>query len=162
MKRIFFIIALGLLLALPTSISAKSYKSVVVTRHDGTILSIKHERGLQMNIDGENVKFFIDNDFISVPVSEVKGLSLSEKEGEITIAAVGGIAEDEISVTKIGGEILFSNLPAGTKVSVVSMSGQTMHSAVAEGNHSVDVSSYAPGVYVVTYNKKSIKLSIAK
>lgn len=162
MKRLLLPLAIAALLSMPGICNAKAYKSVIISRHDGTSLSIKAEQGLTMKVVDEEVKFFTTGDNnISIPVSEIKGLSLSAEEGEHS-ADVNEIVGNGISVARVGNEIILENLPAGSNVSLVSLSGKTLYKSAAEGSHSIDISSCADGVYIVTFNKKSLKISIAR
>lgn len=163
MKRLLLTLAMAALMAVPEICHAKAYKSILVSRRDGTSLSIKGEQGMTLTVADNEVKFFTTGgNTISIPLDEVKSITLSGKDGEYTLAGVDDVADGGVSVGRIGDEIVFDNLPSGSRVSVVSLAGKTLYNATAEGSHSIDISSYTPGVYLVTFNKKTVKISIAR
>lgn len=163
MKRLLLTLATAALLALPELCHAKAYKSILVNRHDGSTLSIKGEQGMTLTIADNEVKFFTTGEnTISLPLDEVKSITLSGNEGEHTLAGIDDVAEGGVSVARVGNELLLENLPSGSNVSVVSLAGKTLYKAAAEGTHSIDISSFTPGVYLVTFNKKTVKISIAR
>ena len=154
---------LAALMMWPCAASAKVYKSIQVTKQDGSTLLIKGEQGISMTVNDEEMKFFTTPDnHISFPVEEVKGVTLSEEEGEVALAGIDEITAGAITVTRAGENLILGNLPVNSKISVVSTGGTILYSEVADGECVVCLSPYSPGVYVIVINNKTFKISVAR
>lgn len=154
---------LPLAIMTPLVAGASSYKSIKVTRHDGSSVLIKGETGITMTMSQEEMNFFTDPSIpFSIPLQEVKSVTLSEKEGDITLAGVGEIKTDEITFFRAGDELVIGNLPAASRISIVSLGGMILHEAVAEGSYTVSLSSYPKGIYILSINNKTFKFSTSR
>lgn len=162
MKRYILRWMLAALMMWPCAASAKSYRSIQVIKQDGTSLLIKGEQGISMTVSEEEMKFFTTPDnHISIPIEEVKGVTLSEEEGEVALAGIDEITSGAITVVRSGVNLILGNLPVRSKISVVSTTGSVLHSEVTDGECVVNVSSFSPGVYVIVINDRSFKISVA-
>ncbi|MGM9841365.1 MAG: T9SS type A sorting domain-containing protein [Candidatus Limisoma sp.] len=65
-----------------------------------------------------------------------------------------------ILVATTPGQIVFRNLPAGSRVCVVALDGRTIVDTTASDSFSLDRSSLSHGVYIVKINDFTTKISI--
>lgn len=147
----------------PMAADAAQYKSIKVTNHDGSSILIKGEKGITMTVTDDEMNFFTDPAFpLTLPTVDVKGITLSGEEGTVQLAAIDAIAAGDITLDRVGEELIIGNLPLGSHISIVSLGGTIFHDATAEGSYSISLSSYPKGVYVVTVNNKTFKISATR
>ena len=58
--------------------------------------------------------------------------------------------------------IILSNLPEGSTVTLCSIDGRIVKSSRAEGDYELSISELPKGIYVLTYNKNTLKIAVAK
>lgn len=115
--------------------------------------------------------FFI-NDEVKLNFSDTH-LNVTGTESEISIpldqfvsmthnydpSSVDGIAED-LNYRLDGDTILFYNLPAGSVINVHTLAGSLISSKEAAGDETISLSELTTGIYIVSVNGISIKVSI--
>ena len=89
-------------------------------------------------------------------IANVKYVTFELSTGvEATHVGQVGVAIYPNTVT---GQIRLANLQAGASIVLTNLNGQVMYRATAsQAEGAIDVSAYAPGVYIVTVGGKSLK-----
>lgn len=150
-------LAASALVLAASSMSAAGYKSLVLSKTDGTNVTLNFSDKLETTVSGENL-VFADNgtEVISVPVAQLAGWNFS---AGTTTAAINRLAGDN-NFSMAGGIVSIDGLADGTEVCVVAASGATVMRAVAAGSCTLDLSGLANGVYVITYNNQTVKIAV--
>lgn len=163
MKKFLLTLLLG---AASLTGSAAGYSSVVVHCTDGTSVCIAMESDMQARVLLSTLELSCQKGYIEFPAADVNKLTFSTEPGDNTLwglSAIGDVAVDgsiEPGVTRDGSVIRVTNLPDGSKVSVVTMAGAVVTSAVVSGEYTMPVDDFTAGVYIVTVNDKSFKIAI--
>ena len=90
-----------------------------------------------------------------VALKDVKSISFkADVEAGISAVATDG----DVSIEP--GRVILGNLAAGSRIAVVALDGRTVLSAVAEGSYTISLDTLEAGVYVISYNKRSLKIAV--
>lgn len=156
-------IAVAMLLALGVA-DASGYQSVVVNMADGTSLAIQGSQGMTAAIaDGELRFMNTDETFISLQLNEVKGWDFSSMPGDAEWSALDCIPGDAQTIlTRTSDALILENLPSGSYVRFVSLSGITISAATVSGAYSISLAGIPSGVYMLTYNNKTVKIAVSR
>lgn len=144
--------------------AAASLRAICFYKTDGTkfTMAIESEDMATSVADGE-VRLTCSKGEIVMPSSEVNRwvyLDEDAPEGPWTgITAVKG-GSPEISLAD--GVVMLSGVADGSPVTLTDMSGRTVRSLRASGDCVVPLSGLQPGVYVLTCNSHSVKISVAR
>lgn len=134
---------------------AAGYKTIVVSPYEGDPVKVKISETLSTTFDGGNILFTDGETNNTLALTDLKEVAFST-EGTTGIDAPG-VAEE---VTIEAGRVVLGNLAAGSRVAVVALDGRTVLSATAEGSYTVDLNDLGAGVYVISYNKHSLKIAV--
>lgn len=138
-----------------------AYRSVIVQRHDGTSLQIALQDDLRANIGDGNVVFSCDKGTVTLPSSEVWKWNFSQNaaEGDIEWSGIDETAAMPLLVNE-AGRLSLLNLAPGEAVTLVSLAGITIAAgnAGSAGNFEIDTDGTAPGFYILSYGKHSVKI----
>ncbi len=156
-------IVAAMLLALGVA-NAFGYQSVVVNMADGTSLAIQGSQGMTASIaDGELRFMNTDETFISLQLNEVKGWEFSSIPGDAEWSALDCISGDaQTALIRTSDALILENLPAGSHVRFVSLSGIAISAATVSGTYSISLAGISSGVYMLTYNNKTVKIAVSR
>lgn len=161
MKRIFILMfsIVGMILtAIPTR--AEVYRSVVFNRTDGSKLALTVESGMKTQVKHGLIIMEFEQGVIKYPCSDFTGWTFSKDLGLDFEAGVSNRQEDVVEV-KIGSDnILINGLAAGSRVMLAALDGSIIASLTADDVVSIPVENLTPGIYVLTYNDKSLKIAL--
>ena len=140
-----------------TAVSAAGYNSIVLSKTDGSRMTVNISDKLETTVSGDNL-VFADNsgDIVSVPIVQLSGWSFS---AESTTSAISRITDTK-GYSVAGNIVTIDGLDAGTEVCVQTVGGVTVMRKVADGTCSLDLSMMVNGVYLITYNKQTIKIAV--
>lgn len=140
-----------------SAMSAAGYKSIVLTKTDGSEVKIALSDKLETTVSGDNL-VFADNgeNVVSVPVTQLASWDFST---QVTTAAINTLS-GENGCRVAGNVVTITGLSKGTVVGVVAMNGTTVMQVSADGECTLDLSELAKGVYVVTYNNQTVKIAV--
>lgn len=147
MKKIVIPLLLGFFATIPHHLPAASYKSIIVNQSDGS------EMKVTTCTKGD----------IVLPVIDIKNWTFSTSAGSDDVWT--GIELPTASGTNCilnSDRIILSNLPEGSTVSLCSIDGRIVKSSRAEGDYELSISELPKGIYVLTYNKNTLKIAVAK
>lgn len=100
---------------------------------------------------------------IVLPVIDIKNWTFSTSAGSDDVWT--GIESPTASGTNCilnSDRIILSNLPEGSTVTLCSIDGRIVKSSRAEGDYELSISELPKGIYVLTYNKNTLKIAVAK
>lgn len=142
-------------LLLTMYMSAMAFTGLKVTLTDGssTVISMS-ERPV--------VKFIGDKLVVTTDVSttEFNRSKVKTFNYQAVISSIDDISGDGNMVSNIGESLQFSNLPTGSVITVHDVSGKLVKSATADGNYRINISDLSAGVYLVSVNGVSTKISV--
>lgn len=142
-------------LLLTVYMSAMAFTGLKVTLTDGssTVISMS-ERPV--------VKFIGDKLVVTTDVSttEFNRSKVKTFNYQAVISSIDDISGDGNMVSNIGESLQFSNLPTGSVITVHDVSGKLVKSATADGNYRINISDLSAGVYLVSVNGVSTKISV--
>lgn len=133
---------------------ATSYNMLNVHLADGTTVDVKLASDLKLTFTETHL------------VATGTGVSVEVPRESIakfvhTFDAGSGIAEVAQDGMKFSGNTLsFDSLPAGSVVNVYTVAGSLVRSVAAEGAADVELDGLTAGVYVVTVNNVSYKITV--
>lgn len=158
-------ILLFLLYVLTTSIVGNAevtgYRSIVFHRTDGTTLSITIEDLMSYNVSNDDVTLECYKGTISVSISDVKYWLYSKNQGDDTLwLDIHENTDDTVDIIVADNTISLYNLPENSNVRLVSMDGRVIILDKASKTYKISLCELAQGVYVLTYNEKSLKIVV--
>ncbi len=163
MKKNFVSLCVAVVAMVGISASAADYRSVVINKTDGSSVTVNMEYDMVTTVDAGNLMMSCPKGKISIPAEEVKGWTYSTKTGSDDVWAGIDITETNgVVMIQEFDRVVMDNLPEGSEVTLVSIDGLVISSAVVEGHHEVALDGLQRGIYVLTYNNNSIKIAVAR
>lgn len=109
------------------------------------------------------VKFIGDKLLVTTDVSTTEFERPKVKTfNYISPSSIDGINNDGNVVSNTGDSLQFGNLPANSEISVYDVSGKLVKNATADGSYRINISDLSAGVYVVSVNGVSTKITIKR
>lgn len=141
--------------------SVGGYKSIVLHHQDGTKLAITIEDGMTTKVGDGNLTLQCDKGTITKPLTDLKFWNYSLLPGEdFETAGIQLTESDTVGLIVENDRVVFQNLPAGSSVGLVSVDGRVLFSESACGYYEISLSELTHGVYILTYNGKSLKIAV--
>ena len=139
------------------------YKSVVINQPGGGFMAVTIEDGMSTKISDGNLVLTSSKGDIILPVSDVQNWTFSTEGGSNDLwAGVELPSGDEVSYVQQADRIVFANLPVNSEVSLVSMDGRVVNRSKVSGSYELPLTGLQKGVYVLTFNDKSVKIAVAR
>lgn len=141
-------------LLMTVSISAMAFSGIEVTMSDGSSMVISMDERPVVTFSGSKLVIKTETSTTELERSKVKTFNYLSSSS---------IEENNVGDSKVnntGDALLFSNLPAGSEIKVHSVDGKLVKSAAAEGSYRINISDLSAGVYVVSVNGVSTKISV--
>lgn len=163
MKKIVIPLLWGLFATIPQPLPATSYKSIIVNQSDGSEMKVTIEDDMKTTVAEGNLVITCTKGDIVLPVIDIKNWTFSTSAGSDDVWT--GIESPTASGTNCilnSDRIILSNLPEGSTVSLCSIDGRIVKSSRAEGDYEFSISELPKGIYVLTYNKNTLKIAVAK
>lgn len=143
-------------LLMSVSISASAYSGIEVTLTDGIGMLITMSERPVITFSGDKLVVKTETGITELDRSKVKTFNY------LTSSSVEEINVGDCKVNNTGDMLLFNNLPAGSEITVHDVSGKLVKSATAEGSYRINISDLSAGVYVVSVNGVSTKITIKR
>lgn len=141
--------------------SVNGYKSIVLHHVDGEQLAITMENGMTTKVANGNLMLECPKGTITKPLDNLKFWNYTLQPGvDFETAGVGKIGGDVVGLVVENDRIAFQNLPANSVVGLISVDGRVILSDKAEGYYEVSLTDLSHGVYILTYNGKSLKIAV--
>lgn len=138
--------------------SAQTYNGVTLTMRDGSE-SIINFIGEQPTIKFSENKLLIITDESTTEFSRTDIAKLNYNEG----AGIDNINQNSTSITYNGDAIIFAGLPSNSTLAIYSIDGKLVKSEnLTDNNYILPFNNLAQGVYIVTINGVSTKISISR
>ena len=156
MKKIVIPLLLGLFATIPHHLPAASYKSIIVNQSDGSEMKVTIEDDMKTAVAEGNL-------VITCTKGDIKNWTFSTSAGSDDVWT--GIESPTASGTNCilnSDRIILSNLPEGSTVTLCSIDGRIVKRSRAEGDYELSISELPKGIYVLTYNKNTLKIAVAK
>lgn len=159
-----FYLPLLISLASVCSAEAAGYKSVVVNQTNGTLWMITMEENMTTKVTEGNLVLTCSRGDITFPVKDIANWTFSTDGGADDLWAGVNLPEgDKPGCVQEGDRIVLSNLPAGSRVMLASVDGRVVKAVSSvSGSYELSLVGLQSGVYVLTYNKESIKIAVAR
>ena len=155
MKKIVIPLLLGLFATIPHHLPAASYKSIIVNQSDGSEMKVTIEDDMKTAVAEGNLVITCTKGDIVLPVIDIKNWTFSTSAGSDDVwTGTNCILNSD--------RIILSNLPEGSTVTLCSIDGRIVKSSRAEGDYELSISELPKGIYVLTYNKNTLKIAVAK
>lgn len=145
-------IAAAVLMMASASVWAANYHSLLVSLTDGTSVSVNLCDEFKASFTETHLRLESDGPAVDVPRDQIANLAFKEEAG-IEDAEIGAPAFD-------GDNMTFTGLPAGSVVNVYAADGHLVASTAAQGEFTLPLGSLSAGVYIVTVNNMSYKISV--
>lgn len=145
-------IAAAVLMMASASVWAANYHSLHISLKDGSVVSVNLSDELKASFTETHLHIESEGPAVDVPRADIAGLAFKEE---------AGIEDAETAAPAFDGDnMTFTGLPAGSVVSVFATDGRAVASATAEGEFTLPLASLPAGVYIVTVNNMSYKISV--
>ncbi len=143
-------------LLLTVYMSAMAFTGLKVTLTDGSSTIISMEECPIVKFIGDKLLVTTDVSTTEFERSKVKTFNY------ISPSSIDGINNDGNVVSNTGDSLQFGNLPANSEISVYDVSGKLVKNATAGGSYRINISDLSAGVYVVSVNGVSTKITIKR
>ncbi len=144
-------------------IDAATYKSVVINHTDGSRTAIAIENGMTTCVADGHLNLSCAKGDISYPVQDVTGWTFSTASGDSDRwAGIDSPTADDVLCAVESDRIVFDNLPYGSVITLTTSDGRTVSRTVAQGQYELSLTGVIPGIYIVTFNDKSIKIATGR
>jgi len=161
MKRIFTLLCL-FAMVVAANASIKGYKSVLLNHTDGSSDIIAIEEDMTVKASEGVLTLSCSKGDISVPISELRNWTYGTLSGQddLWVGIESPIADDV--VIRMGADCVeLLNLPGGSDVMLTAIDGRIVKAvSVNDGYVNLPLADLRGGVYILTYNKKSIKIAV--
>ena len=147
--------ALALTASVAFGAHAEGYRSVAIHLNDGSKTEIRLSDDLKATFTSDQLVVHSTDKTVSVAKNRIQSFTFSEEEPL-------GVADPEAASAApriTGSTMTFDGLAEGTSIAVYAVSGALLHSAVASGSYSIDLSGLPAGVCIVKVNEVSYKIS---
>ncbi len=141
-------------LLLTLSMSAIAFSGIEVTLTDGSSMVISMDERSVVTFSGSKLVIKTDVSTTEFERSKVKTFNY------LSSSSIEEINVGDCKVNNTGDALQFSNLPAGSEITVHDVSGKLVKSAVAEGSYRINITDLSSGMYVVSVNGVSTKISV--
>lgn len=141
-------------LLLTLSMSAIAFSGIEVTLTDGSSMVISMDERPVVTFSGSKLVIKTDVSTTEFERSKVKTFNY------LSSSSIEEINVGDCKVNNTGESLQFSNLPAGSEITVHDVSGKLVKSTVAEGSYRINITDLSSGVYVVSVNGVSTKISV--
>lgn len=162
MKKFYSLILalIGLNIAMPSV--AETYRSVVFSRTDGTTLALTVESGMSTIVADGSITMSCDAGVISLPTDEITKWTFSTEPGmDFSTAGIETPATDAVDVIIGTDAITINGLADGAKVMLTGIDGRiAAATAAAAGHANLSTANLHGGIYILTFNNKSIKIAL--
>jgi len=159
MRKIYVSLLFAVLSLCGVTVWGASYKSIVITKTDGSTLAVSMEYDMLTEIKAGNLTLTSSKGEIVIPTAEVRKWTYSTNSGgSDSWAGIETVESDGLSVIQYADRVVFDNLPDGSVVCLVSVDGRVISREKVKGHHEVSLSSLDRGIYVLTYNNNSLKI----
>ncbi len=161
MKKFYSLILalIGLCMFVPAK--AENYRSVVFSRTDGTTLALTVESGMSTIVADGSITMSCEIGILSLPTSEITKWTFSTQPGmDFGLAGIDAPQADAVEVIVSDGAIALNGLADGSKVMLTAVDGRVVASMTASGHATLSTSGLHGGVYILTYNDKSLKIAL--
>ncbi len=155
MRKVYSLLVALIVSAVAMATYAQGYKSVVVDMIDGSQTMVALEQGLTTKFVGAYVIFDSPTSSnVVLAKANIASMSFSETTG------IADVVSDSTAPVYGDGVISFNGLPAGSSVEMFDMSGHRLMHADVSGDYTISLGNLTPGVYIVTVNRISYKISV--
>ena len=144
MKKIYT--ALALLAAVGLGSGAQTFKSVAVTLQGGSEVEMKLTENLLVTAGDQDV---------AVPRGTIESFTFSDK----AFSGIDTPQADGAAPVVAGGNLVFGNLPGGSRVEVYSISGALVSEVVVSGEYTLGLDTLPAGAVVVKVNGVAYKIA---
>lgn len=140
-----------------TSTWASGYRQMIIDKFSGEPETISISPELTTTFTDGNMVLASGDNTTEIPMTDVKSWSYAP-------GTVDGISDALLTsdIVVEPGRVVLGNLPAGTTVAITAVDGRTVARTAAEGTHVVALDALQPGVYVISYNNHSLKISVSR
>ena len=151
MRKIFFVAALMTICFVS---HAESYEGILVTLVDGTTTTISFSEKPVIKFQSD--KLVVHSDAVS---TEFDRLKVARFNYVTDLSGVDGIDRSAVTIGNNGSTLYLSGLPTDSAIDVYSSDGKLLESVRATGNHTIEISGLPAGVYIVSINGVSTKIT---
>ncbi len=135
---------------------AQGYNVLNVHLADGSKVDIKLGTELRITFTDTHLVATGKDATVEVAKADIKKMEhVFDAEAGIDAAVA-----DASGFVREGDTLSFTDLPAGSRINVYTVGGAQVRSVAAEGQCSVDLGDLAAGVYIVTVNNMSYKITV--
>lgn len=159
MKRPIKAAAAAIALTWAVTATAGPARSILLQHTDGSKTQITMANDLSTTFDGGMMTVKSEKGVLEYPLANISNWTFASTEGEIW----SGIdrAESEIFSIKLSADgVTLRNLHVRSAVTLTGSDGQTIKVMEAEGDEFLSFNGLAPGVYLLTVNGKTYKISV--
>ena len=142
------------LIAIALASYAKGYEGILVTMVDGTTATINFDENPIIKLKPE--KLVVQTD---IATTEFDRSKVARFNYVTDLSGVEGIDRSAVTIGNNGSTLYLSGLPTDSAIDVYSSDGKLLESVRATGNHTIEISGLPAGVYIVSVNGVSTKIT---
>lgn len=135
---------------------AQGFNVLNVHLADGTVVDIKLGTELRLTFTDTHLVATGTDATVEMPKADIVKMEHIFDEA----AGIDAPVADAAEFVREGDTLSFTDLPAGSLINVYTLGGTQVRSIAAEGQCSIDLSGLSAGVYVVTVNNMSYKITV--
>ncbi|MBE6318938.1 MAG: T9SS type A sorting domain-containing protein [Bacteroidales bacterium] len=133
---------------------AESYEGILVMLVDGTTTTISFSEKPVIKFQSD--KLVVHSDAVS---TEFDRLKVARFNYVTDLSGVDGIDRSAVTIGNNGSTLYLSGLPTDSAIDVYSSDGKLLESVRATSNHTIEISGLPAGVYIVSVNGVSTKIT---
>ncbi|MCH4156008.1 MAG: T9SS type A sorting domain-containing protein [Muribaculaceae bacterium] len=155
MKRKLVII-LMLMIGSAMAAVAQEFTTLVIQMKDGSSTKVQMLQQPKITFSGDTLIIKTMGTKLEIPRSKVKRFNYIDESG------VDGVKTSAAKFSQHGDRLIFTGLPTGSLIAVYGIDGRLMREAEAAGSYEISLSELAAGIYVVSVNGASTKITIRR
>ena len=149
------VLAASLLLCSSIPTMADGYRTIEIREFNGSVTTVEINDDTTTEFYDGKIYFFGCEMDLEFDRNDVKSFNFVD-----TPTGIESVNADGTSPKFEKGRMSFSNLPAGSRIMIVSASGKIISDVRAEGDYCLSLDNLPNGVYVVKVNSVSYKVTV--
>ncbi len=144
------------------TMSANAYKSIVINKADNTNIMVLIESTMTTSIAEGNLIVTSSKGDVILPVAEVKNWTFSTDEDSENLWTDLEKIDGDATCVQLRDKIVLNNLPDGSQIALFTANGKQICTASVNGSYELSLNDLPKGVYLLNYNRQTIKIVIAQ
>ncbi len=144
------------------TMSASSYKSIIINKTDNTNIMVLIESTMTASVAEGNLVITCSKGDVILPVSEVRNWVFSTDDDSENLWTTLEQPQNDATVVQMRDGIVLSNLPQNSQITLFTANGKQLRSVSASGSYELSLNDLPQGIYLLNYNRQTLKIVIAQ